>query len=453
MVSVGYSKNILNQIQYSFCMDPKLWTEKYRPKSLNEIADMQSTISEIKSWANEWIHNVPKKKCMIFVGKPGVGKTTLAHALAHDLNWDLVELNASDARNEDVIYSVVKSGAECETFTEEGQFISSIHGKRKLILLDEADNLYEKKVEIDKNDKDKRDYGDYGGKKAIVKTISVSKQPIILTANDSYKLYQGNYGSALRNMSVEIKFKAMTMNSIIKVLRNICRLENVRISDEILKTIIEKNSGDMRGSINDLQILAIGRREVTNADLAVIGIRDREENIYNAMVQVLARKLTLKSAIEELRKIDEDPDYILAWLDENLPAEYLNPVDMNNGLRYLTEADLFLRRVYKNQYYLLWSYASDLMAATTIAKTEVYSKHSKFSYPAYIKELGRTKNLRKSNNKLLLKIGSYMHISTDKVSNEISNFKVIFQKDLEFQNHVIETLKLSDDEISFLNES
>lgn len=433
-------------------MDSILWAEKYRPKSLNDIADMQSTISEIKSWASEWINNIPKKKCLIFVGKPGVGKTTIAHALAYDLNWDLIELNASDARNEDVIYSIVKSGAECETFTEDGNFISSKEGKRKLILLDEADNLYERKVENTKKEQEKKDYGDYGGKKAIVKTLSVSKQPIILTVNDSYKLYQGNYGSALRNLAIEIKFKAMTANTIIRVLRNICRLENVKISDDVLKTIIDKNNGDMRSSINDLQILAIGRTEITNENLAVIGIRDREENIYNAMVQILSRKLTLKSAIEELRKIDEEPGYILAWLDENLPAEYLRPEDLNMGFRYLTEADLFLRRVYKNQYYLLWSYASDLMAATTIAKNEVYSKHSKFNYPAYIKELGRTKNLRKSNTKLLLKIGTYMHISTDKVSNELSNLKVMFQKDSEFQNHIIETLKLTDDEISFLNE-
>lgn len=428
-----------------------LWTEKYRPKSLNEIADMQSTISEIREWASEWIDNIPKKKCLVFVGKPGVGKTTLAHALAHDLKWDIVELNASDARNEDVINSIVRSGAECETFTEDGVFMSSKEGKRKLILLDEADNMYEKKLEANKRDEESKDYGDYGGKKAIVKTLSVSKQPIILTVNDSYKLYQGNYGSAIRNSSIEIKFKAMPGNTILRVLRNICRNENLKISDEILKTIIEKNSGDLRSSINDLQILAIGREEILDRDLAVIGIRDREENIYNAMLQILSRKLTMKSAIEELRKIDEEPDYILAWLDENMPLEYQNVRDMNAGFRYISEADLFLRRVYSNQYYLLWSYASDLMAAVTIAKEEVYSKHARFNYPNYIKELGRSKNARKSNAKLLSKIGEYMHISTDKVSDEFYNLKMLFQKDKAFQTHFIEALKLTDEEISFLN--
>ena len=44
-------------------------------------------------------------------GKPGIGKTTSAYALARDMGWDVIELNASDQRTAAVIDRIAGPGA------------------------------------------------------------------------------------------------------------------------------------------------------------------------------------------------------------------------------------------------------------------------------------------------------------------------------------------------------
>jgi replication factor C large subunit len=74
--------------------------EKYRPKLLSEIVGNAKPVSELSLWAKGWQQGTPGKMAAILYGKPGIGKTTAAHALAHDLGWDLIELNASEQRQQ-----------------------------------------------------------------------------------------------------------------------------------------------------------------------------------------------------------------------------------------------------------------------------------------------------------------------------------------------------------------
>ncbi len=72
-----------------------LWVEKYRPKSLDEIVDQKEIVERLKKFVEE--KNMPH---LLFAGPPGTGKTTAAHALAHDLYGEnyrqyMLELNAS----------------------------------------------------------------------------------------------------------------------------------------------------------------------------------------------------------------------------------------------------------------------------------------------------------------------------------------------------------------------
>jgi hypothetical protein len=62
---------------------PKVLTEKYRPRTLSDIVGNDATIRQLKALAR-YSPGVALPECMVFLGPPGVGKTTAAHAFAHD---------------------------------------------------------------------------------------------------------------------------------------------------------------------------------------------------------------------------------------------------------------------------------------------------------------------------------------------------------------------------------
>lgn len=89
----------------------EIWTEKYRPKKLADVKGQNDIIARLGAFvANK---NMPH---ILFAGPAGVGKTTAALAIAHELygeTWrdNILELNASDARGIDVIRGAVKDFA------------------------------------------------------------------------------------------------------------------------------------------------------------------------------------------------------------------------------------------------------------------------------------------------------------------------------------------------------
>ena len=160
------------------------WTEKYRPANLDLIVGNDKAIGELRAWADSWEQGNPTKKGIIISGEAGVGKTSSALALANEFKWGVIELSASEARNATAIKRIAMVGAIHETFTDDGEFFPSSKGGRKLIILDEADNLFERVKQVESVEKD---YSDRGGKRAIIETISKTSQPIILIVNDLYE--------------------------------------------------------------------------------------------------------------------------------------------------------------------------------------------------------------------------------------------------------------------------
>ncbi|MDG1552254.1 MAG: AAA family ATPase, partial [Candidatus Poseidonia sp.] len=86
------------------------WTERYRPKSEQQLEGNEVQRRKIRTWLDDWKAGTPKKKALLLVGPPGVGKTTVARAIAEDMGWNVIELNASDARNAAAIRKAATNG-------------------------------------------------------------------------------------------------------------------------------------------------------------------------------------------------------------------------------------------------------------------------------------------------------------------------------------------------------
>ena len=107
----------------------ELWTEKYRPNTLDGYVFKDFTQREqIESWVREG--SIPH---LLFSGAPGVGKTTLAKILINLLDidsYDVLEINASRENSVDTIRDKITGFVQTMPF-----------GKFKVVLLDEADYI------------------------------------------------------------------------------------------------------------------------------------------------------------------------------------------------------------------------------------------------------------------------------------------------------------------------
>ena len=74
-----------------------LWTDKYRPQTLDEVVGNNKEKKIILDWVDNWKKGNPQQP-LLLVGPPGIGKTTLALVIAKEFS-EYIELNASDKRS------------------------------------------------------------------------------------------------------------------------------------------------------------------------------------------------------------------------------------------------------------------------------------------------------------------------------------------------------------------
>lgn len=107
----------------------ELWTEKYRPNDIDGYVFRDEAQKEqVATWIKE--KTIPH---LLFSGAPGVGKTTLAKILIHQLGideYDVLEINASRENSVDTIRDKISGFVQTMPF-----------GDFKVVLLDEADYI------------------------------------------------------------------------------------------------------------------------------------------------------------------------------------------------------------------------------------------------------------------------------------------------------------------------
>ena len=191
---------------------------KMRPKKIIDVIGQQHLIGE-----NKIIYNLVKNKkifSMIFYGKPGIGKTTIATAIVEELGVRYRMLNAT-----------INNKKDFDTVIEEAKMY---HGM--VILMDEIHRL----------NKDKQDLLLPYLENGLITLIGMT------TSNPYHKI-----NPAIRSRCQIFELKELTTEDIIVGLRKACtneNLPNIKITDEAVEYIANLSGGDMRSAYNLLEM-------------------------------------------------------------------------------------------------------------------------------------------------------------------------------------------------------
>lgn len=424
------------------------WTEKYRPQSLADVLGNPQAVEQLRAWARSWKEGVPEKRAVLLHGPPGSGKTSAAHALAREFGWDVLELNASDVRSGPAIRRTAGEGAVHETFSGTGEYFTAARGQRKLIILDEADNLYER-AGADSASSD-QEFTDRGGRRAILETIARARQPVVLIANDRYELTRGASASFQRQV-LDIPFRSLTLPTLQKLLAQVAASESLRAEATTLHDLATRAHGDARSALNDLQAVGQGRVDVPPSLMEGLGERLRPGTLYGALA-TLFKGADGRAARLAILDLDEDPDFVHAWVDENLPREYRDPEDLERAYQWLGRADVFLGRVMRRQSFGLRGPALDLLAyGVSSAKTHPYTTPPQYQFPVWIRRMSSTKAERSLRQALGAKLGAALHTGSRAGRTELLQLlRALFARDADFAESVSLRFELEEDEIRYL---
>ncbi len=247
------------------------WTEKYRPKTLNEVAGQSETVTSLKAFVEK--KNMPN---MLFAGPPGVGKTTCSLALARELYKDgvagnFLELNASDERGIDVVRGRIKDFARSVSLGE---------APFKLIFLDEGDALTS------------------DAQQALRRTMEANSAVtrFIISANYSSRIIE-----PIQSRCAVFRFLPLQEDEMKKTLEDVANAEKLKVDEKAYHAIFYVSEGDMRRALNILQGCAMHSSKISEELVHKISSRAMPKEV-KAMAEQ-AMKGDFKGARENLDKL------------------------------------------------------------------------------------------------------------------------------------------------------
>jgi len=375
------------------------WVEKYRPKSIKEMAlpsarmsgqrvklaeELMSFVEDffeerkrvnrknkqirefnrtaIEKEQKEEIEIPPEKAAVLLEGPPGIGKTSIVYALANDLNMEVIETNASDTRTRATLERRLK-----ETVKSRGIMDFITESKEKLILIDEIDGIY--------------GVQDRGAIPTVIDLIENTQFPIIMCSNE-YKTNLQPIYNKIRRYEVH----PLPKKEVIKIAQNILKKENIiNLKFEDLELIIDKNNGDLRGVINDIQGISQGKIEGDVKELILSLHRDTLEEIFS-LIRELFRVSSLREARNLTDKSDVDYNFLYKWINENLLTFIKSNRELADAFENLSLADGIFGRIRTTQYWGLLPYFFDLFAggvALSRKETPVSKGFQRVVFPRY----------------------------------------------------------------------
>jgi DNA polymerase III delta prime subunit len=205
-------------------MEHLLWTEKYRPKTIEDCILPERLKLPFQEYVNQ--RNIPN---LLLAGGAGVGKTTVAKALCNEVGCDYIVINGSDESGIDTFRTKIKNYASSMSLT----------GGRKVIIIDEADYLNPNSTQP-----------------ALRNAIEefASNCSFIFTCNYKNRIIEPLHSRcAVIEFSLKNGEKAKMASAFFKRIQSVLQSESVDYDDKVIAELIKKHFPDFRRIINELQ--------------------------------------------------------------------------------------------------------------------------------------------------------------------------------------------------------
>lgn len=275
-----------------------LWTEKYRPKTVEDCI-LPDTI---KASFQEHVKSghIPN---LLLSGSAGVGKTTIAKALCNEVGCDFLVINGSDERGIATMQNTVKNYATSV----------SLSGGRKVIIIDEADNLT--------NDAQKALRG-------MIEEVA-SNCSFIFTCNFKNKILSPIHSRcAVIDFRIQNGQKAKMATAFFKRVEWILEQENITYDKEVIAELIKKHFPDNRRILNELQRYSIAGtidKGILTSSLD-ISINDLIKTLKDKDFSTMRKWVT--------QNLDNEPSILYRKIYDNL-YEFLKPNSIPNAVLIL----------------------------------------------------------------------------------------------------------------------
>ena len=243
--------------------DNSLWVEKYRPTQLSEYVGNEHLKDKVGNYLETG--DVPH---LLFFGKAGTGKTTLAKLIVNSINCDHIIINASDENNVDTVRNKVKS------------FVSTVGFKDlKIVILDEFDYMTPNAQAILRN---------------LMETFSKHCR-FILTCNYVEKVID-----PIQSRCQTFAITPPSKKDVAKRLFDILNEEGVEFQTDDLAILVNSGYPDIRRVLNAAQ------RQVVNSKLKIDTTSTIQANYTDDVVKILQKGGEMKQQFTEIRQIIAD---------------------------------------------------------------------------------------------------------------------------------------------------